>query len=89
MPAAACATSGLPPQTWDAALPREGRRARDRRVAAAKAVCAGCPILAPCGELADARRDIGVWGGKHRPFDAARIPHISRPPTAGEEDGRP
>src|SRR3712207_647666 len=39
-----------------------GRRARE---AAAKAVCAGCPVLARCAARALAVREpYGVWGGR-------------------------
>lgn len=44
----------------------EGERgnARRRRDEAAKAVCAGCPVLAECREHALAVREpYGVWGG--------------------------
>ncbi len=44
----------------------EGERgpAREAREAAAKAVCAQCPVLARCAEHALAAREpYGVWGG--------------------------
>ena len=37
---------------------------RSNREAAAKAICAGCPVLASCREAAlRAREPYGVWGG--------------------------
>lgn len=43
---------------------REFARARARRVARAKAVCAGCPALLQCREFAaTTRQSFGVWGG--------------------------
>jgi WhiB family redox-sensing transcriptional regulator len=44
----------------------EGERGprRDNREAAAKAVCAGCPVVAACRAHALAAREpYGVWGG--------------------------
>lgn len=71
----ACATSDLPPETWDVDNGgREGRKARARRIAAAVAVCDDCPLREPCGRLADDRHDIGVWGGTYRPWNPARVP---------------
>ena len=38
--------------------------ARHDRLAAAKAICAGCPVVQKCGEHALAVREpYGVWGG--------------------------
>lgn len=43
---------------------RERGDARERREAAAKAVCAGCPVRDACLEHAlDVREPYGVWGG--------------------------
>lgn len=37
---------------------------RSRRERAAKAICAGCPVMQQCREHAlDAREPYGVWGG--------------------------
>ena len=44
----------------------EGERgpSRSNREAAAKAICAGCPVLVRCREAALAAREpYGVWGG--------------------------
>lgn len=42
----------------------ERGRARRRREAAAKAVCAGCPVQDECAAYAVANREpYGVWGG--------------------------
>lgn len=42
----------------------EPRRARDVREAAAKAICARCPVVRPCRQEALARGELyGVWGG--------------------------
>ena len=41
---------------------------REAREAAAKAVCAGCPVLAQCRDYALATREpFGVWGGLSEP----------------------
>lgn len=75
----ACATSELPAVTWDVNLcDREGRKAKARRIASAVAVCQTCPRLQACGELADERRDVGVWGGTYRAFDPAHLPRVSQ-----------
>ncbi|MDP5182162.1 WhiB family transcriptional regulator [Blastococcus sp. BMG 814] len=73
----ACATSVLPAETWDADVLREGRKAKAARIATAKAVCDTCPIRRPCGQLADDRRDIGVWGGTYRGWNPARLPRMT------------
>lgn len=44
----------------------EGERgaSRRRRIAEAKAICAGCPVLEQCREAALASREpYGIWGG--------------------------
>ena len=41
---------------------RPGRRAR--REAAARALCATCPVLLPCRDWARANREYGFWGGE-------------------------
>lgn len=74
MPDPACATSGLPPETWDASLHREGSKAQAARVSDAIAVCTTCPVREACGQLADQRRDIGVWGGTLRRWNPGRVP---------------
>lgn len=45
-------------------LPGERPERRRRREAAARAVCAGCPVLAPCRALARANGENGFWGGE-------------------------
>jgi hypothetical protein len=80
---AACATSELPATTWDVDVRGgEGRKAKRARIAGAVAVCQTCPRLTPCGQLADERRDVGVWGGRYRGFNAARLPRVSHDPDA-------
>ena len=37
---------------------------RIRREAAARLVCAACPALGPCRELARVNRENGFWGGE-------------------------
>jgi WhiB family redox-sensing transcriptional regulator len=37
---------------------------RDARVAAAKALCAECPVQLICRSEARARRENGIWGGE-------------------------
>ena len=41
---------------------RPGRRAR--REAAARALCATCPVLAPCRAWARENHEFGFWGGE-------------------------
>jgi WhiB family redox-sensing transcriptional regulator len=42
----------------------ERNPSRARRTAAAKAVCASCPVITPCREFAlRTREPFGVWGG--------------------------
>ena len=41
---------------------RPGRRAR--REAAARALCATCPVLAPCRACARENHEFGFWGGE-------------------------
>ncbi len=63
----------------------EGERgpARRRRAAAAKAVCAVCPVLQPCRDHALAAREpYGVWGGLTEEERAARVAG-RRPGTTG------
>jgi WhiB family redox-sensing transcriptional regulator len=44
--------------------PLEDRAQRAARVAAAKAICTGCPVLAQCRAYAlDANEPHGIWGG--------------------------
>lgn len=54
----------------------EGERGgtRQRRVAAAKAICATCPVLKQCREYALANREpYGIWGGMSEEERAAEI----------------
>ena len=37
---------------------------RVRREAAARQVCAGCPVLAQCRDMARVNRENGYWGGE-------------------------
>ena len=48
---------------------RPGRRAR--REAAARALCATCPVLLPCRTWARANREYGFWGGESEDERAA------------------
>ena len=47
-------------------FPRRAERpeARARREARAAALCAVCPVLAPCREHARAQHEYGYWGGE-------------------------
>lgn len=54
---------------------------RVRREAAARAMCAGCPVSEPCREMARTSRENGLWGGETEEERAAAgyAPHsISR-----------
>ncbi len=44
---------------------------RVRREAAARQVCAGCPVLEPCRESARLNRESGFWGGENEEERAA------------------
>ncbi len=72
----------------------EGERGavRDAREAAAKRICAQCPVIEACRRHALASREpYGVWGGmsegeRERLFalsDAAGAPVVDTPPRAG------
>ncbi len=38
-----------------------------QNASAAKAICAGCPVIAECGAYADEHKEYaGVWGGQNR-----------------------
>ncbi len=45
---AACATSGLPPQTWDQIINGETPQERETRYATATAICGHCPVASAC-----------------------------------------
>ena len=47
-------------------FPRRAERpeARARREARASALCAVCPVVAPCREHARAQHEYGYWGGE-------------------------
>ena len=36
-----------------------------RREAAAKAICASCPVVEPCREFGRLHHEYGVWGGEN------------------------
>ena len=44
--------------------PAERPQARDRREAAAKMVCAGCPVNGMCRDYARGNHEYGFWGGE-------------------------
>ena len=44
--------------------PGERPERRVRREAAARELCAGCPVLEPCRQLARTNRENGFWGGE-------------------------
>ena len=44
---------------------------RVRREAAARQVCAGCPVIEPCREAARLNRESGFWGGENEEERAA------------------
>lgn len=46
----------------DMFFPREGAEV-GRDAAAAKAICAGCPLIDPCRDWAVEHHEIGIWGG--------------------------
>ena len=70
-----------PPWTDDAAckgrttlffgLPGERPERRVRREAAARQVCAGCPVSEQCRASARANRESGLWGGESEEERAA------------------
>lgn len=40
-------------------------RADHAQIAAAKAICEACPVIAECGQwAAENRQDAGIWGGR-------------------------
>ncbi len=43
--------------------PTESTRARDRREAIAKSICASCSVVEQCLEFAIANNEYGIWGG--------------------------
>ena len=60
-PDAAC--KGSDPALWFTPE-AEGRQARQRREATARAICGGCPSRTPCLEFALNQSDLrGFWGG--------------------------
>ena len=74
------------PGLWSTTRPvsersREAIKA-DRRIRAAKVVCAGCPIRQPCGQWAVANKLSGIWGGLELRL-TARPP--GRPPSTPKE----
>jgi WhiB family transcriptional regulator, redox-sensing transcriptional regulator len=44
---------------------------RVRREAAAREVCAGCPVVEPCRQAARLNRESGFWGGENEEERAA------------------
>jgi len=44
---------------------------RVRREAAARQVCASCPVVEPCREMARLNRESGFWGGENEEERAA------------------
>jgi WhiB family redox-sensing transcriptional regulator len=44
--------------------PAERPQARERREAAARAVCGSCPVNAPCRDFARTNHEYGFWGGE-------------------------
>lgn len=86
MTAPACTTSDLPPATWDVDVEGETMEGRRDRLAQALAVCAECPVLVTCRQVSAQRHEVGVWGGKYRPFkkDAQPDRDLSR-----ERNGQP
>jgi hypothetical protein len=82
---ARCADSGLDPDQWYP-VSIEAARAR-HEAAAAIAVCASCPVRAPCLELSLRHWDIGqygVWGG----LVATDRAHLRRRRPAGHRGPR-
>lgn len=62
----ACYLSPLPPATWDP-IDQEIETYAERwhRVKLAQGVCADCPLRVECGDVAEERKESGVWGGKY------------------------
>ncbi|CAM8643320.1 WhiB-like iron-sulfur binding domain containing protein [Acidimicrobiia bacterium] len=50
---------------------------RVRREASARKVCASCPVMVPCRDLARDNRENGFWGGESEE-DRAMIGHAPR-----------
>ncbi len=49
----------------------EGREARERREAEARALCLACPVLEACRAWARENREYGFWGGESEEERAA------------------
>ncbi|MFJ1709522.1 WhiB family transcriptional regulator [Kitasatospora sp. NPDC088346] len=68
----------------------ERGEAHQEREAAAKQVCAGCPVRAECLRHAlEAREHYGVWGGLAEDERAALLPPVRPRPAAAPARRRP
>jgi hypothetical protein len=63
----ACAQPGVDPAIFTS------EEDDDQAVAAARAVCARCPVLLPCRRYADVANPYGVYGGETQTERAARL----------------
>jgi Transcription factor WhiB len=62
----------------------------DQAVAAARAVCARCPVRRPCRRYADAANAYGVYAGETQTERAARLqPHAHRVAGKQRQAGEP
>lgn len=74
----ACAQPGVDPALFTS------EEDDDQAVAAARAVCARCPVRLPCRRYADAANPYGVYAGETQTERAARLrPRTHR--AAGEQ----
>jgi hypothetical protein len=74
----ACAQPGVDPALFTS------EEDDDQAVAAARAVCARCPVRRPCRRYADAANPYGVYAGETQTERAARLqPHAHR--AAGKQ----
>ncbi len=84
MDRAACAQPGVDPELFH---PGEGNTSHDRATLAL-AICAECPVKAPCGAYGEQLRATGIWGGTVRD-DARtarkRAQQAARPPLTPEQ----
>jgi WhiB family redox-sensing transcriptional regulator len=54
--------------------PDERHQARQQRIAAAKAICAACPVITACSDHAlTVREAYGIWGGLSEDERAERL----------------
>jgi WhiB family redox-sensing transcriptional regulator len=61
------------------APPGERPEARERREAAARALCRSCPVLVECRQWAREHREYGFWGGESEEERAAAGYRVDMP----------